>query len=196
MSTKGRPTKKSKWKVVFNVIHQEDGPDKLVFDRYDGSWEHVDKDPKYLEREETKMIPAVWDPPMPDSDDYDDKHEFYRVWDEWYGDSSKRKLELERWEKTGKMTGWWSQGVKYVDPFEWDDEFTFLGYGRGRSAAYFEWETKYGKMQMFMTDMSNLLKSATIKNGVVSGRWGFRKFGANVGVCYLGPINDPTTENN
>ena len=71
---------------------------------------------------------------------------------------------------------------------------TYVGYGRGRSAAYFEFEsTEFGKLQMFISDMDKLIKTANIMGAQVHGRWGFRKQGANIGVYRVGEAGQPSS---
>jgi hypothetical protein len=77
---------------------------------------------------------------------------------------------------------------EWRDPEEFVDTFQIIGYGRGRSAAYFELESLTTKMQavMMMTDMTHLVLNANIFKGVVAGRWIFGKRGQNYGIQFLG----------
>lgn len=194
----GRPTSKSKWKVVFKIHHEDDGPDREVFERYDGSWEHVDEPPQlrtYLQKKFHREIYNEESPEYPGTGDKEALKQYRKDRNLWWKRKEAGEIFVvkEAWtEDEETEVSYWISGIKFVDPFEFDDEFYYVGYGRGRSAAYFEWETMYGKMQMFMTDMDELLKKTTIVNGTVSGHWGFKKFGSNIGVCYLGPINAET----
>lgn len=58
------------------------------------------------------------------------------------------------------------------------------GFGRGRSAAYFEWSDGHGHVYtMFLTDMVDLLKRGTIKKGRTGNHlWNIAKRGKNYGI--------------
>lgn len=63
---------------------------------------------------------------------------------------------------------------------------TLTGRRRGRSAAYFMWSDQDGHdWPMFMADLDDLISSATIVKGVVTGIWTVGKRGANFGVRYV-----------
>src|ERR1044072_488931 len=63
---------------------------------------------------------------------------------------------------------------------------TITGFSRGRSSAKFYFESAGNlRFPMFMTDMVDLVRTAKIDKGVVSGRWIVRKRGANYGIAYL-----------
>lgn len=55
---------------------------------------------------------------------------------------------------------------------------------RGRSAVRFVWEDDESGITypMFMTDMVELLKNTTIRNGEITGTWTFCKRGSNFGI--------------
>jgi hypothetical protein len=74
------------------------------------------------------------------------------------------------------------------EPWEFVDTFKITGYGRGRSAAYFDLESQTTglKCVMMMSDISELILNATLVKGEVTGRWTFVKKGANYGIKYLG----------
>lgn len=78
---------------------------------------------------------------------------------------------------------------EWREPWEFTDTFKIEGYGRGRSAAYFNLTSQTSGLScvMMMTDICDLVTSATIEKGVVTGRWIFCKRGANYGIKYLGP---------
>ena len=80
------------------------------------------------------------------------------------------------------------QNFDWREPWEFIDTFQITGYGRGRSAAYLTLESTTTPMKcvMMMSDMSNLITTAKIDKGLVSGRWIFGKRGANYGIQYLG----------
>lgn len=75
------------------------------------------------------------------------------------------------------------------EPWEFEDIFKIEGYGRGRSTAYFNLRSLTSGLTcvMMMSDIYDLVTSATLINGVVVGRWIFCKKGANYGIKYLGP---------
>ena len=78
------------------------------------------------------------------------------------------------------------------DPWEFVDTFKIVSYGRGRSSAVFNLESTTTGMKcvMMMKDMTDMITTATIVKGIVTGRWIFGKRGQNYGVQYLGESNE------
>ena len=71
-----------------------------------------------------------------------------------------------------------------LENFEFDDTLTYVGFQRGRSAAYFIWERANSKkVTMFLKDLDESIKH--IVNGKLSGTFTFCKRGANFGVKIL-----------
>ena len=152
---------KQNWKVRFRTYL--DG--RIVFDRYDpssASYEDRFKD------EEPRVVKTR-----------------VRNWE--YG-SSGQIVWLDTYYEHDREI----PGVTWLEPdYEWDDTLVYLTYSRGRSAAYFEFESeRFGKVQMFMSDFDKLIKSVGIQDCKVTGRWGFRKAGANIGVYRVGDSTD------
>lgn len=59
---------------------------------------------------------------------------------------------------------------------------------RGRSAAYFLWiDEHFREWPVFMKEMLDIVRTATIVNGTVRGAWIPCKRGSNYGLKYLGP---------
>jgi hypothetical protein len=74
-----------------------------------------------------------------------------------------------------------------MDPFEFVDTLEIDNSYRGRSAAGFNLVGSKGEHYVIrISEMTKLLKEATIRRGKVSGRWGFVKQGANYSLTYRG----------
>jgi hypothetical protein len=91
----------------------------------------------------------------------------------------------------------WMQGrikeetFDWVAPEEFVDTYVVEGSYRGRSAAGFELKSKTtgGECCMMIADMRDMLINGTIVKGEVTGRWIFKKRGANFGISYVGEVN-------
>lgn len=77
----------------------------------------------------------------------------------------------------------------------WEDTMLVVGQQRGRSAAIFLLVGSDGKTSypMFMSDASEMMRSATIDRGKITGRWAVVKKGRNFGLRYL-PESGATDE--
>jgi hypothetical protein len=73
---------------------------------------------------------------------------------------------------------------------EWRETMLVIGQQRGRSAAFFLLCGGGGagtdSYPMFMSDATEMMKTATIVQGTVTGRWTIVKKGQNYGLKYLG----------
>jgi hypothetical protein len=86
-------------------------------------------------------------------------------------------------------TEWIKGGVtwKKIAPFK--TTLWIEGMERGRSAARFIWKDEKGHAYpMFMRDMLDVVKTATILSGGVSDTWVVRKSGSNYGVALAGIV--------
>lgn len=84
-------------------------------------------------------------------------------------------------------TEWIKGGVtwKPIKPFK--TTLWIEGMERGRSAARFIWKDEKGHTYpMFMRDMLDVVKTATILSGGVSDTWVVRKSGSNYGIALAG----------
>lgn len=70
-----------------------------------------------------------------------------------------------------------------------DDEFQLVNYHKGRSAVGFICKSLRDKREhsMFISDFVYMIMNATLVNGVVKGKFQYRKQGASYGVFYVGP---------
>ena len=77
-----------------------------------------------------------------------------------------------------------------VEPF--DAVLRFKGYSRGQSAAYFTWQDVYSdiKYPMFLKQLSELITTSNIVNGVARARWEIIKRGMNYGIQKAGEYNE------
>jgi hypothetical protein len=73
---------------------------------------------------------------------------------------------------------------------EWRDNVPFRkllridSYGRGQSAAYFNWVDEDGlAYPMFISDLTEMLRVRNVMNGEACGRWIARKRGKNYGIA-------------
>lgn len=101
---------------------------------------------------------------------------------------------LLRFVETGRIhTGYvsdaaWNARVhqwtlEEVEPFEFDDEMEFVGYERGRSAAIIKLR---GQTQEWLTGLDGLSEMIPhMVNGVIKGRFKFRKQGQQI---YVFPV--------
>lgn len=85
-------------------------------------------------------------------------------------------------------------GHLYDAAHEWRDPepvtmtLAVHGLSRGRSAAYFLWiDEHFREWPVFMKEMLEIVRTATIINGTVRGAWIPCKRGNNYGLKYLGP---------
>ena len=75
--------------------------------------------------------------------------------------------------------------IKEVEPFR--ARLALTGSRRGRSAAYFMWESDTGAtFPMFMTEMVDLVTNGTVVKGVADEEWTIRKRGQNYGIKRVG----------
>lgn len=75
--------------------------------------------------------------------------------------------------------------MKEAEPFH--ARLTLTGMRRGRSAAYFMWESDTGAtFPMFMTEMVDLVTNGTVVKGVADEEWTIRKQGQNYGIKRVG----------
>lgn len=82
---------------------------------------------------------------------------------------------------------WTKGGItwKKIAPFK--TTLWIEGMERGRSAARFIWKDEKGHTYpMFMRDMLDVVKTATILSGGVSDTWTVRKSGSNYGIALAG----------
>lgn len=95
----------------------------------------------------------------------------------------------EAWENLVK-SGISRYNFEWKQPWEFSDTLKITGYGRGPSSAVFNLESTTKKMacSMFMKDLNEMLMTADISKGEISGRWIFCKRGQNYGIKYLGPM--------
>jgi hypothetical protein len=79
----------------------------------------------------------------------------------------------------------------WVEPAEFTDTFEIKDWTRGRSAAGINLKSKTtgGAYYMMISNLFELLSTATISGGEVTGRWIVKKRGANYGIQYLGEAN-------
>jgi hypothetical protein len=71
--------------------------------------------------------------------------------------------------------------VKEAEPFR--ARLTITGLRRGRSAAYFMWQSETGAtFPMFMKDMVDLVTHGTVVKGVADDEWTVQKRGTNYGI--------------
>lgn len=115
----------------------------------------------------------------------------------------REKYDPEPDVSWGKKTVSWSdwperyQMMEYVgyggSNYEWrpnepfEDTLRFTGFERGRSAARAIWisEKDGTAYPMFLMDLAELLRTAAIADGKVSGRFMARKQGANYGLLRI-----------
>lgn len=66
----------------------------------------------------------------------------------------------------------------------WADVLEYIGYGRGRSAAYFKWQSVFTKRiyYMFISDMNDVLLNTNMVDREVKGRFTYIKRGQNFGI--------------
>jgi hypothetical protein len=86
----------------------------------------------------------------------------------------------------------WPGYTDYYTPFEWKDPHEFpavltLDHSiSGRSAKYVIWKAADGReFPMFVADLVEMIKTATIDQGSVSAFWYTAKRGANYGVRFV-----------
>lgn len=78
---------------------------------------------------------------------------------------------------------YWAEGMHWRTNGVFADTLTYVGYQRGRSAAYFEFaRTNGAKVCVFMADMDNIIPH--MRAGYITGTFTFCKRGANYG-CRL-----------
>jgi hypothetical protein len=72
--------------------------------------------------------------------------------------------------------------------YEFEDVLRFVEYRRGRSAAYFVFQTSNGtEVTMFLKDFTDMLHRVNIYGGCVQkARYTFCKRGANYGLKHVG----------
>ena len=71
----------------------------------------------------------------------------------------------------------------------WHDTMLVTGIQRGRSAAFFLMiggERGQDSFPMFLSDFADMVKTATVERGTVTGWWVVVKKGQNYGIKYLG----------
>jgi hypothetical protein len=78
-----------------------------------------------------------------------------------------------------------SQTTTWKDNYQFPDELQYISYARGRSAAYFQFESTITKRRftMFLTDFDAIVKH--LVDGKLSGTWTFCKRGENFGVQFV-----------
>ena len=76
--------------------------------------------------------------------------------------------------------------LEWRDVEPWWDTMLVVGQQRGRSAAFFLLVSSNGdSYPMFMSDALEMMKTATIANGTITGTWTVIKKGRNYGVQFL-----------
>lgn len=76
------------------------------------------------------------------------------------------------------------------NPIVWEDNheieatLRFVGFSRGRSAAYGTMidESTGSRHCIFLADLEDLIQKISLNEGVASGRWTFTKRGRNYGI--------------
>lgn len=76
------------------------------------------------------------------------------------------------------------QDPVWRDNHEFDATLEYVGYARGRSAAYFHFkDAATGHVHpMFMRDFEDVISRCVLDKGVVTARWTFVKRGMNYGI--------------
>ncbi len=79
----------------------------------------------------------------------------------------------------------------WADNCEFEGELRFKTLRRGRSAAYFVFETHDAKERiMFLADFAEAMQESVIACGVLKGRFTYVKRGQNYGIKRLGGTNE------
>jgi len=79
------------------------------------------------------------------------------------------------------------RGVEWKDNIPFQDELTYIGYGRGRSSATLHFKRSTGEEVVFFMSAFDELVPHMV-NGKLSGRFAFVKKGANYGCVLLEPL--------
>jgi hypothetical protein len=80
-----------------------------------------------------------------------------------------------------------SPDIIWKDNLPFKENLAFNYFGRGRSAAHAIFTNEKGIVyQMFLKDLSELLKTKIINYGQLNGQFIFVKRGSNYGIKYLG----------
>lgn len=83
----------------------------------------------------------------------------------------------------------WRSGVVWLPCEPFRDNLTLLGFNRGRSAAYAEWQSDGGsKYPMFLKDLEHLLLTGAVVLGQAThnAEWKVAKRGQNYGIAFNG----------
>ena len=77
--------------------------------------------------------------------------------------------------------------ITWVEKYEFEDTFEILDFAKGSSSIQlvFKSQTTDKLFSMFQKDLINLLKTATISEGKVSGNWAFQKRGVCHGIIMV-----------
>ncbi len=79
----------------------------------------------------------------------------------------------------------WHRNLEWRDNFEFEDELTYVSYGRGRSSATFSFKRSNGsEVNVFMSSMNEFIPK--IVNGKIRSRFSFVKRGQNYSCCLVG----------
>ncbi|MFA5696687.1 MAG: hypothetical protein WC917_04600 [Bacilli bacterium] len=75
-------------------------------------------------------------------------------------------------------------GIRLLPNYLFSATLVFLGFQRGRSAAYalFKDYSNSKKYGMFLTDLESLLQNCNSNKGLIWGIWTFQKRGSNFGI--------------
>jgi len=79
---------------------------------------------------------------------------------------------------------------EWKEPEEFTDAYQITGSYRGRSAAGFHMKslTNGGTCCLMLSDLEDMILECDILHGKITGRWIFKKRGANYMIEYLGPM--------
>lgn len=79
---------------------------------------------------------------------------------------------------------WFGETIEWRPNEPFSATIRFTDYGRGRSAAYFNWQDENGQMYpMFISDLADLLTKRSVVDGEAVGLWIVRKRGQNYGLA-------------
>lgn len=96
--------------------------------------------------------------------------------------ATKKNYQIPFDEK-GNMLSYDYGAHDYKDPYEFTDTLTYVGYGRGRSAAHFYFKDSKNKTyNMFISDFDDLIKTGKFSSGTITATFTFVKKGQNFGI--------------
>ena len=105
----------------------------------------------------------------------------------------KKELRIPH-NKDGNMLQWDHDynAVSHRPNSIWIDGLIYLGYGRGRSAAYFLWRSVFTNREyyMFISDMNDVLLSTDMMARIIKAQFTYVKRGQNFGIKMVGDYPD------